>query len=194
MRISLRRPADAAALTALIRQTADARQRDRYRATSLAIAGRPTAEIQRMLGRSRGFVQRWCYAYRDDGLDAVRAQSPPGRPPTLPVRRHAAFKRRVLAGPREDDGVCALRGRDFQRILREEFGVQYSLQGVYDLLRRLDLSVLVPRPQHRKSDPEAQRQWVAQAPFLSARSASDIPTSASRSGFRTKPASASKAD
>jgi hypothetical protein len=24
----------------------------------------------RMLGRSRGFVQRWCYVYRDHGLDA----------------------------------------------------------------------------------------------------------------------------
>ena len=197
MQITLRRPDDAAALAALIRQTTDAKQRDRLRAVSLAIDGRRTAEIQRMLGRSRGFVQRWCYVYRDDGLDAVRAKSPPGRPPSLPAERHAAFKRRVLGGPRDEDGVCSLRGRDLQRILREEFGVRYSLQGVYDLLHRLDLSVLVPRPRHRKSDPEAQRQWVEAAPLLFGRSAGasagGAPTNGSQSGSRTKPASGSRA-
>jgi len=66
--------------------------------------------------------------------------------------------------------VCALRGRDCQRILAEEFGVRYSLNGVYELLHRLNLSVLVPRPQHRKSEPETQRRWVERAPFLSVRS------------------------
>ena len=79
--------------------------------------------------------------------------------------QHGAFKQRVLAGPTEGDGVCALRGRDFIRILEEEFGVRYELSGVYDLLRRMDLSVLVPRPQHRESDPKAMKAWVQDAPF-----------------------------
>lgn len=196
MHIPLRCPEDAPALIRLIRQTANAKQRDRYRAVELAIAGHATLEIQRMLGRSRGFVQRWCYAYRDHGLDAVKPTPPPGRPPLLPVEQHAAFKRRVLDGPipgADGDGVCTLRGRDFQRILKEEFGVSYALNGVYDLLHRLNLSVLVPRPQHRKSDPEAHKRWVRDAPFLSSVSGGDTPTSVSPSGSRTKPESASRA-
>lgn len=193
MQISLRCPEDAAALTRLIRRACDAKQRDRYRSVELAVAGHATRDVQRMLGRSRGFVQRWCYTYRDHGLDAVQAKSPPGRPPTLPVERHAAFKQRVLDGPRDADGVCTLRGRDIQRILEEEFGVSYALQGVYDLLHRLNLSVLVPRPQHRKSDPEAQKQWVERAPFLSATSSGNTPTRRSRSGSRMKHASGSRA-
>lgn len=193
MQITLRDPGDAAELSRRVRRAIHAKQRDRLRAVQLALEGEPTPSIVRMLGRSRGFVQRWCYAYRDHGLDAVAPASPPGRPPQLTPEQAAAFKRRVLAGPTEADGVCALRGRDMIRILENEFGVKYGLSGVYDLLQRLGLSVLTPRPQHRKAAPEAQAQWVEHAPFLSDACASSIPRSASRSGSRTKRGSASRA-
>ena len=193
MDIALRHPDDAQQLSRLIRQAHNARQRDRLRAVELAIAGESTPAIVRMIGRSRGFVQRWCYVYRDHGLDAVKAQSPPGRSTKLPPHQHDAFKQRVLAGPREEDGVCTLRGRDFIEILEREFGVRYKLSGVYDLLHRLNLSVLSPRPQHRKSDEQAMAQWVERAPFLSAMCSVNIPTSKSKSGSRTKHESASRA-
>lgn len=169
MDIALLQPDDAAELSRLIRQASDAKQRDRLRAVELAIAGKPTLEIAAVLGRSRRFVQDWCDVYRDHGLEAVTPKRQPGRPTKLPAAQHTAFKQRVLDGPRESDGVCTLRGRDFQRILEQEFGVSYQLSGVYDLLHRMGLSVLVPRPQHRKSDPEAQKQWVDRVPFLSAK-------------------------
>jgi putative transposase len=74
----------------------------------------------------------------------------------------------VLAGPTAaDGGVCVLRGEDARRILEREFGVRYTLDGVYDLLHRLDLSCLAPRPRHRKNDPAAMRQWLDGAPLLS---------------------------
>ncbi|MFC1781069.1 transposase [Planctomycetota bacterium] len=41
----------------------------------------------------------------------------------------------------------------YQRLLEREFGVVYSLWGVYDLLHRLGYSCLCPRPQHEKADP-----------------------------------------
>ena len=177
----------------LVRHATHAKQRDRLRAVELAVAGQPTLAIMRMLGRSRGFVQRWCYVYRDHGLEAVAAKSPPGRPTRLPTEQHEAFKQRVLAGPTEADGVCTLRGRDCIAILEAEFGVQYSLSGVYELLHRLNLAVLVPRPQHRHNDPEAMRQWAQHAPFLSARRSRSIPTIASPSGSRMRHASDNKA-
>ena len=167
MDVSFHQPADAHTLGRLIRQEANAKQRDRYRVVQLAVTGEPCPTIMRMLGRSRGFVQRWAYAYRDGGLDALAVKPQPGRPLILPADRHEAFRRRVLAGPTQDDGVAALRGADMLGILEREFGVSYSLGGLYDLLERLELSVLVPRPRHRKSDPEAMARWVERAPFLS---------------------------
>lgn len=191
--ITLHHPQDAAELKKLIQQAHNAKQRDRLRAVELAIGGETTPAIMRALGRSRGFVQRWCYAYRDHGLAAVAAKSPPGRPTKLTSSQREVFKRRVLAGPTTEDGVCALRGRDFIRILEHEFGVRYELSGVYALLHRLNLSVLVPRPQHRKSDPQAMAAWKQRAPFLSATCGDNTRTNRSPSGSRTKRGSVNKA-
>lgn len=193
MDISLHHPDDATELARLIRQAAAAKQRDRLRAIELAVAGATTPTIMRTLKRSRGFVQRWCYVYRDHGLDAVRAQSPPGRPTRLPVEQHEAFKRRVLAGPTESDGVCTLRGRDLIAILEREFGVRYELSGVYALLGKLGLSVLTPREQHQDNDPGAMRRWEEAAPFLSGVNVNSTQASTSRSGSRTKHALVNKA-
>lgn len=158
----------------------------------LAIDGLTAPQIADRIGRSRRFVQRWCYAYRDHGLDGLTVKPRSGRPPTLTPDEQQAFKQRVLAGPLPDDGVCTLRGRDCQRILGREFGKPMSLSGVYDLLHRLNLSLLKPRPQHRQADPQAQQRWLDDAPFFSSVSASNTPRNASRSGSRTKPGSASK--
>jgi hypothetical protein len=63
---------------------------------------------------------------------------------------------------------------------------------VYDLLHRLGLSCLVPRPRHRKNDPEQMQHWVKNAPLLSRTSPKRTPRRRSRSGSRTKRGSASK--
>ena len=65
-----------------------------------------------------------------------------------------------------DGGVCTLRGTDARRILAGEFGVEMTLSGVYDLMHRLNLSCLRPRPLHRKNDPQAVADWLQHAPFL----------------------------
>jgi len=53
------------------------------------------------------------------------------------------------------------------RILQKEFGVKYTLNAVYALMHRLELSCLTPRPRHRHNDPVAMEQWLNDAPFLS---------------------------
>ena len=170
----------------------NAKQRDRYRAVALALHGYTTPQIRHMLARSKNFVQRWNYAYRDGGIDALLPKPNPGRPVKLPPEQEQVFKQRMLAGPTEGDIVCTLRAKDAFTILRQEFGVPYSLPGVYALLHRLGLSCLKPRPLHRKNDPEAMEQWLQQAPLLSSKSETTTPRKPSRSGTRTKPGSASK--
>ena len=191
--IDPRRPEDAAELAGPIRREADAKQRGRLRAVGPALAGHPTLAVMAMLGRSRGFVQRWCYACRDGGLDAPAAEPPPGRPAKLPADRLPAPEQRVLAGPADEGGVCTLRGEDRRRILGRGLGTSYSPSGVYGLLHRLGLEVLAPRPQHRKSDPAATRQWEGRAPFFSGASGRGTPTRASPSGPGTRRGSGNKA-
>ena len=170
MKLTVRQAGDREQLDALIGGEKLAVQRDRLRAVRLALDGKEALEIVATLGRSRRFVQEWVYAYRDGGVGAIKPGKSSGRPPRLPRDKEQAFRARMLGGATEaDGGVCALRGADAMKILRKEFGVSYTLDGVYDLLHRLRLSCLVPRPRHRKNDPRVMRQWLDDAPLLSKR-------------------------
>jgi len=176
-----------------VRAERDARLRERYRCVLLALRGFEAVPIADKLGRSRRFVQYWVYRYRDHGLAGLTDRPRSGQPTRLPRADEDRLRARLDTEPRPQDGVCTLRGVDVVRVLQEEFGVTYSLQGAYDLLHRLGYSYLRPRPRHRKNDPAAMQAWLKDAPLLSRESGTSTPTRRSRSGSRMKPASGRKA-
>ena len=69
MRIETHTPTDIATLKSKARAEKNAKQRDRYRAVEMAMEGFSTEHIMDILSRSRNFVQRWAYFYRDGGKD-----------------------------------------------------------------------------------------------------------------------------
>jgi len=167
MDVELHWPKDLEELLDRSRRERNAKQRDRYRAVLLALEGQTTETIMHTLDRSKNFVQRWVYSYRDGGIDAIYAKQQTGRPRKLTELEEAQFRERILTGPKPEDSVCTLRGEDARRIINDQFAVEYSLPGVYALLHRLGLSSLMPRPRHKKNDPEKMRQWLKEAPLLS---------------------------
>jgi transposase len=169
MHVSEREPGDIGKLELLIRAETKAKQRDRYRIALLALRGMKKADIAALLGVVMSTVEEWVYRYRDYGIAALTPRRQPGRSPTLPPEKHQAFKERLMAGPRPEDGVCTIRGKDVIRILNDEFGVSYKPSGVYDLLQRLGFSCLRPRPRHEKNNTEAMEQFKASAPLLSSK-------------------------
>jgi len=167
MHVDLHYPRDLEELLDRSRKQHNAKQRDRYRAVLLALKDQTTEAIMRSLDRSKNFVQRWVYAYRDGGIDAVCPRRQSGHLRKLTELQELQSRERVLAGPKPQDAVCSLRGKDARRIIESQFGVKYSLPGVFVLLHRLGLSSLAPRPRHKKNDPEKMRQWLQEAPLLS---------------------------
>lgn len=142
-------------------------RRDRLRGVIAAIEGDDAPTIARVLGRSRRQVQQWAYAYRDGGIDAIHPPKRASKPPKVRGVIAEQLKARIDAGATRDDKVCTLRGKDVQRILREEHGVDLSLQATYNTLRRLGYSCLAPRPRHEKQDLQAQKKFKEErAPFL----------------------------
>jgi transposase len=146
------------------RQETDVGRSQRLQIIVLARHGWTAPAIAMAVGLSRRICQRWVARYNKfgvDGLDDQRGQEA-GLPLTEP--QQADFQQRIDAGPKPDDGVCTLRGRDFKRILDEEFKVLRSLSSVYRWLHQLGYRSLCPRPRHHKGNPEQQVAFQQQLP------------------------------
>ena len=196
MLIREREEGDRGTLGRLAAKEKDAGQKDRLLCALHALAGEETADIQRMLLRSRGFVQRWAYAYRDGGIDALKDKPRGGSRPKIDGPLREKLKARLDAGARPDDKVCSLRGKDIQRIAREELGVSVGLSSVYRTLESMGYSCLAPRPRHEKQDAAAQKKFKQEsAPLLSGPSAALLSLLAGGSASTSwmRPASASRA-
>lgn len=180
-------------LRRIARSVASARMRIRLQAVVLAKQGHSSVEIARTLDAGRRSIQTWIQRYNQEGIEGLAHRPGQGRPWRLSVAQRKRLCARLDAGARDDDGVCTLRGKDLQRILREEFGQLYHLNGVYKLLHRLGYSCLMPRPQHRKSDPAAQEAFKKNSPSSWRRSAPPTRARRSKSGSRTRHGSDSKA-
>jgi len=196
MLITERTPGDLAQLRRLAAKEKDAEQKDRWLVALHAASGVETARIQAMLLRSRGFVQRWAYAYRDGGVDALHDRPRGGSRPKIDGELRDKLRARLDAGPRPEDKVCSLRGKDVQRIAREELGVSVGLSSVYRTLESMGYACLAPRPRHEKQDPAARQRFREEtAPLLSRPSARllSLTAGAPASTSWTRPASASRA-
>ena len=100
----------------------------RFQAVILALQVRSAPEIARALGCSRRAAQSWVARYHDGGAAALHERPRPGRPPRLAGPDHPRLVARLEAGPTPADGVCARRGPDIRRLLREGFGVTLGRQ------------------------------------------------------------------
>jgi transposase len=121
------------------RARADGRVRDRIRGVILARKGRTAKEIAADLGASPRAVQDWVRRYNQGGLAKLPDAPRSGQPRKCSRELFAAIKERIIAGPRPEDGVCTLRGRDVQRILKDDHGIVQELSTTYNLMHELGL-------------------------------------------------------
>jgi transposase len=145
------------------------REKDVFRARNLqiivlAVQGWTAPAVAMAVGLSRRVVQSRIAEYNEHGVEGLSDQRGAPLKPILNEEEQATFIERIEAGPRPTDEVCSLRGRDFQRILEEEFGKRRSLASIYNFLHRLGYSYLKPRPRHEQADPEAQAAFVRDLP------------------------------
>lgn len=115
----------------------DADRARRMRIIFLGIEGWTAPSMAMAFGLTRRICQRWVAHYNAEGLAGLdhRRDHKPGSP--LSAEQEQDIRNRVEAGATDEDAVCSLRGKDFQRILAEEFRQLRSLPAVYRLLYRL---------------------------------------------------------
>lgn len=181
-----------AELAARLRVKKRAVNQVRLRAVLAVARGEHVPGVAKAFSVAERAVRNWVHRYHEFGVSGLQ-DGRTGRRCQLSAEDQTRLKERIRAGPRADDGVCSLRGEDVRRILKDEFGVQYALPGVYYLLHhQLGFSYLKPRPIHRKTDPQAQEAFKKSSPKRSQKSVRNTRTSGSKSGSRTKAASGSK--
>src|SRR5262245_18213759 len=179
-------------LSARIRSETDAKVARRLAAVRLALLGQTHEQVGPHVLLSARQVRSWINRYNASGPDGLLDKKGRGRKGPLTPQQEQRLEQRVQAGPTEADDAFTLAGEDVRRILEEEFGVLRGLQAVYNLLHRLGLEPLRPRPRHPRGDPQARQAFKKSCPRSSPRRPRPTPASGSRPGSRTRPASGSR--
>lgn len=138
----------------------------RLRAIAYYASHETIEEIVDKLGYCRQTISEWIYRYNANGIDGLYDQPRTGQPKKLSPKNELIFKQRIKSGPKDFDGVAAFTGKIIISILHKEFNAKYSLSGVYNLLQRLNLSSLLPRPKHEKNNLEAMHEWEKELPSI----------------------------
>lgn len=184
MKVDWKDPADEQCLMDWVRETVNAKQRDRYRVVLIAgrgLAGKPELEreeIAAAVGRSRQFVDQWVGRYRRGGIEALIPKRQPGAKPKLTLEQQRQLCAMLDAGPDPEEGLAAYNGPILREKIERLFSQAYSLNGVYALLHRLGYNDLMPRPHHPDTDPAALEEFKKKnCPNVWLKSGRSIPTS-----------------
>jgi len=128
----------------------------RIRAVYLALEGRDAVQIAAVLGYSRRAVQNWVRSYNRHGLDGLKDQTGRGTKARLNADQIQWLRQRIDQGPTQDDGVCVFHAADIGHIIKQQFGISYSVRQIQRLLRKLGYRYLSGRPEHPKGDAQAR--------------------------------------
>src|SRR5215210_6403390 len=123
-------------------QASDWREGRRLRAFELKKRGWKQAQIADALGVSEGAVSQWMKRAREEGVEGLRHNPPPGATPRLSEKERAQLPELLAQGAqahgfRGDVWTC----ERVAIVIRREFGVSYHPAHVSRLLKALRQSL-----------------------------------------------------
>ena len=187
-------------LTARELRAASAKARDakaarRMLAIALVLEGKDRKTAAETCGMDRQTLRDWVHRYNAQGLAGLENRKGRGRPSRLTTEQKAELAALVESGPdTEQDGVVRWRCADLKRRIEEMFGVKLHERTVGKQLKALGYVRLSVRPQHPKSDPQAQEAFKKTSPRRSRPFCPGTPVASHwKSGSRTKLALVSRA-
>ena len=190
-----RRDLSISQLRAEAARTADAKKARRILAIGMVLDGHSRLVAAQAGGMDRQTLRDWVHRYNTDGLAGLADRPRPGRRPRLTEAQRSEVAKWVENGADlATDGVVRWRCVDLRARIAAKFNIRLHQRSVGKLLKKLDFSSMSARPLHPQSDLEAQEAFKKTSPgWRALRSRRRLPTDRSKSGFRMKPASASKA-
>ena len=139
----------------LARQEPSGRRRLRYIALAHIKDGKSSTETALALRVTPRAVTKWLKWFIDEGVDRLAGTPHYWSTQRLPKTQEEAF-RQAVEQLQDSRGGGRVRGEDIRQLLSEQFAVAYSLNGVYDLLKRLDMAWISARSISPHADPVKQ--------------------------------------
>jgi transposase len=138
----------------------DGRAARRMLALALVLEGKSRTEAAEHCGMDRQTLRDWVHRYNEEGLAGLTDRPLSGRPPLLTPTQMAELKTIVEQGADPAvHGVVRFRRIDLCAIMEHRFGVRLAERTMGSLLAKLGFGRLSVRPQHPRSDPEAQELY-----------------------------------
>jgi transposase len=139
-------------------RTADAQVARRMLAIALVLEGCSRTDAAEICAMKRQTLRDWVHRFNDNGLDGLLDQPRRNGPlPRLSAAQQAEIETWVDEGADlKRDGVVRWRRVDLQQRIEPSFGVSLHERTIGKRLHKLSFRRLSVRPQHPKSDPEAQ--------------------------------------
>jgi transposase len=142
----------------LARQEPNGRRRMRCVALAHLKDGKNFTEVANALRVTRHAVMRWLKWFANGGVDRLAGVPHYWSTQRLPKAQEEAF-RKAVEQLQHSRGGGRVRGEDIRQLLAEQFAVTYSLNGVYDLLKRLDMVWISARSVSPHADPVKQAEF-----------------------------------
>jgi transposase len=142
----------------LARQEPSGRRRLRYIALAHIKDGKSSAETALALRVTPRAVTQWLKWFIEEGVDRLDGIPHYWNTQRLPKTQEEAFRQAVEELQRNRGGGRA-RGEDIRQLLAQQFGVDYTLNGVYELLKRLDMAWISARSVSPNADPLKQAEF-----------------------------------
>ena len=167
----------------------------RMLAIALVLEGSDRRSAAEACGMDRQTLRDWVHHYNAEGIAGLGERRTSGHKSPLGDVERKALAALVEAGPDlAVHGVVRWRRVDLQKQLKERFGIEVHERTVGKYLASLGYRRLSARPQHPDADPEAQEAFKKTSPKSWRKpSPQGQKESPSKSGSRTRPASANKA-
>ena len=127
----------------------------------LVADGIPQRDAAEMLGVALRTLESWIEKYRSSGLHSLIKGPYPGRASQLTNQQKEDLARVVTEGPDKaglDTGVWT--ARILTALIKNSYGVSYSVSQVQRILHGLRMSVQLPNRRPSKADLEKQKQWI----------------------------------
>ncbi|WP_201546777.1 winged helix-turn-helix domain-containing protein [Psychrobacter lutiphocae] len=120
--------------------------------------GKSTIDIAKDLCIHPETARRTKKRYYERGLESIYDRHRRGRHSKLAQTDIDAFKDMIVSEQQKRSGG-RLTGKDIQQLAKEHYNAHYTVNGIYELLKRIGMSWISARSQHPKADPQAQEAF-----------------------------------